>query len=218
MSDSYLSVVQFNPDHEFSIHHQGETECSQHQSVSCCQIIQLLLLQGNQEKKTSSVFILQSSDQVDDGRDANMVALRLVAFTLLAAAWYLTGAAEGEVIYACLNDTAKMSCEVGTKINLEHILYKVGVGTRCGEGKRHPEDGPDTFCTFPWAEMVVEDLCGNRRSCEVPVTERVFGEYPCKEETRYLEVSYSCAKPPPPPPPPPPPTKPDCEDKSAAEV
>lgn len=48
--------------------------------------------------------------------------------------------------------------DVGSKIKLEHILYKVGVGTRCGEGKAHPDDGPDTFCTFPWAEMVVEDL------------------------------------------------------------
>lgn len=47
---------------------------------------------------------------------------------------------------------------MGSKIKLEHILYKVGVGTRCGEGKRHPEDGPDNYCTFPWAEMVVEDL------------------------------------------------------------
>lgn len=48
--------------------------------------------------------------------------------------------------------------DVGSKIQLEHILYKVGVGTRCGEGKRHPDDGPDAFCTFPWSEMVVEDL------------------------------------------------------------
>lgn len=48
--------------------------------------------------------------------------------------------------------------DVGSKIKLEHILYKVGVGTRCGEGKRHPDDGPDNYCTFPWAEMVVEDL------------------------------------------------------------
>ncbi|XP_034728716.1 L-rhamnose-binding lectin SML-like [Etheostoma cragini] len=145
-----------------------------------------------------------------------MVPLRLVAFGVLAAAWYFTRIAEGEVIYACFNQTAKMSCEVGTKIKLDHILYKVGVGTRCGEGKPYPDDGPDTYCSFPWAEMVVEDLCAHRRSCEVPVTELVFGEYPCKEQTRYLEVSYTCAKPPtpPPPPPPPPPTKPDCEDKS----
>merc|ERR1711980_57420 len=148
-------------------------------------------------------------------RDANMVPLRLVTFGLLAAVWCLTRAAEGDVIYACLNDTAVMSCDVGSKIKLEHILYKVGVGTRCGEGKRYPDDGPDNFCSFPWAEMVVEDLCGDRRSCEVPVTERVFGEYPCKEETRYLEVSYTCATPPPPPPPP---TKPDCVDRSADEV
>ncbi|KAK9522000.1 hypothetical protein VZT92_018499 [Zoarces viviparus] len=56
--------------------------------------------------------------------------------------------------------------------------------------------------------------CGNKRSCEVPVTELVFGEYPCKEQTRYLEVSYSCA----PPPPPPPPTKPDCEEEPTDEV
>lgn len=48
--------------------------------------------------------------------------------------------------------------DVGSKIQLEHILYKVGVGTRCGEGKAHPDDGADTFCSFPWAEMVVEDL------------------------------------------------------------
>lgn len=48
--------------------------------------------------------------------------------------------------------------DVGSKIKLEHILYKVGVGTRCGEGKRHPDDGPDNYCAFPWAEMVVEDL------------------------------------------------------------
>lgn len=46
----------------------------------------------------------------------------------------------------------------GSQIHLNHILYKVGVGTRCGEGKKHPDDGPDAFCSFPWAEMVVEDL------------------------------------------------------------
>lgn len=46
----------------------------------------------------------------------------------------------------------------GNQIHLNYILYKVGVGTRCGEGKQHPDDGPDTFCSFPWAEMVVEDL------------------------------------------------------------
>lgn len=46
--------------------------------------------------------------------------------------------------------------------------------------------------------------CANKRSCEVPVTEWVFGEYPCQEETRYLEVVYTCA------PPPPPPLRPDC--------
>merc|ERR1712189_4098 len=110
----------------------------------------------------------------------DMVPLRLVAFGLLAAAWYLTRAAEGEVIYACHNDTAEMSCEVGSKIKLEHILYKVGVGTRCGEGKSQPDDGPDNYCSFPWAEMVVEDLCGNRRSCLVPVTEWVLVNIPVR--------------------------------------
>nr|XP_046242564.1 L-rhamnose-binding lectin CSL1-like isoform X2 [Scatophagus argus] len=134
---------------------------------------------------------------------------------VLAAVWCFTPAAEAEVIYACHNNSAVMSCGVGSNIKLEHILYKVGVGTRCGEGKPHPDDGPDNYCSFPWAEMVVEDLCGNRRSCDVPVTERVFGEYPCKEQTRYLEVSYTCVTPPPPPPAP---IKPDCEDKSAAEA
>ncbi|XP_068167882.1 L-rhamnose-binding lectin ELEL-1-like [Antennarius striatus] len=150
-----------------------------------------------------------------------MVPARLVALGVLAAVWCFTSAAVGEVVYACHNNTAVMSCDVGSKIQLEHILYKVGVGTRCGEGKSQPDDGPDVYCTFPWAEMVVEDLCGNKRSCEVPVTEWVFGEYPCKEQTRYLEVSYTCAKPTPPPPPPPPPPapiKPDCEDKPAAEA
>ncbi|XP_062418628.1 L-rhamnose-binding lectin SML-like [Pungitius pungitius] len=148
-----------------------------------------------------------------------MVPLRLLSFSLLFAVGCFSRASEGEVIYACFNETAVMSCDLGAKIQLDHILYKVGVGTRCGEGKRFPDDGPETFCSFPWAEMVVEDLCGNKRSCEVPVTELVFGEYPCKEQTRYLEVSYTCATPPPPPPPP---TKPDCtkpgEDKSADDV
>ncbi|MED6272216.1 hypothetical protein CHARACLAT_027886 [Characodon lateralis] len=74
-------------------------------------------------------------------RDANMVLLRLVAFILLAAAWYFTPAAD-----------------IDHKITLNHILYKVGIGTRCGEGKPHPDDGPDSYCSFPWAEMVVEDL------------------------------------------------------------
>ncbi|CAL8333664.1 unnamed protein product [Arctogadus glacialis] len=122
-------------------------------------------------------------------------AMRLLAFCVLAAAWYFT-ASEGEVIYSCHNETAELKCEVGSKIMLNHILYKVGVGTRCGEGKRHPEDGPGSYCTFPWAELVVEDLCGGKKSCEVPVTEHVFGEYPCKEQTRYLEVSYDCSPPP----------------------
>jgi len=124
----------------------------------------------------------------------NMYTMRLAAFTLLAAAWYFTSA-EGVVIYTCHNDTAEINCDVGSKIKLNHILYKVGVGTRCGEGKRHPEDGPDNYCSFPWAEMVVEDLCTNKRSCKVPVTEMVFGEYPCKEATRYLEINYECATP-----------------------
>ncbi|XP_077571478.1 uncharacterized protein LOC144195605 isoform X3 [Stigmatopora nigra] len=106
--------------------------------------------------------------------------------------------------------------ESGFKIRLEHILYKVGVGTRCGEGKRHPDDGEGVFCSFPWAEMVVEDLCGNRRSCEVPVTRPVFGDYPCQENTRYLQVAYGClAQAPPPPAPPPPPAKADGEDAGA---
>ncbi|XP_072242993.1 L-rhamnose-binding lectin ELEL-1-like [Leuresthes tenuis] len=150
-------------------------------------------------------------------RDGNMVPVRLVAFGLLAAAWCFTRVVEGEVVYACLNDTVHMSCDAGSKINLDHILYKVGVGTRCGEGKQHPDDGPDIFCSFPWAEMVVEDLCANRRSCLVPNTELVFGEYPCKEQTRYLEVSYACVKPTPPPPPPAP-LKPDCEPKETNEA
>ncbi|KAF7661626.1 hypothetical protein LDENG_00257330, partial [Lucifuga dentata] len=105
-----------------------------------------------------------------------------------------------------LSSPRLLSLDVGSEIRLDHILYKVGVGTRCGEGKRYPDDGPDTYCSFPWAEMVVEDLCSNRRTCQVPVTELVFGEYPCKEQTRYLEVSYTCVTPPPPPPPP----KPEC--------
>uniref|UniRef100_A0A1A7ZRM7 SUEL-type lectin domain-containing protein n=1 Tax=Nothobranchius furzeri TaxID=105023 RepID=A0A1A7ZRM7_NOTFU len=140
-----------------------------------------------------------------------MVPVKLVAFGFLAAAWFLSPAADGDVVYACVNQTAHMSCDVDHKITLNHILYKVGIGTRCGEGKRHPDDGPDQFCSFPWAEMVVEDLCSKKRSCEVPVTKLVFGEYSCVEETRYLEVSYSCTKPPPPPPPAP--LKPDCEEK-----
>ncbi|XP_028314001.1 latrophilin-like protein 1 [Gouania willdenowi] len=145
---------------------------------------------------------------------------RLLAFSLLAVVWGSTFAAETEVIYACHNQTAEMSCDVGTSISLEHILYKVGVGTRCGEGKRHPDDGEGVYCSFPWAEMVVEDLCGNKRTCKVPVTELVFGEYPCEEQTRYLEVSYSCAKPPPPPQPPAPVkvAQPDCEEKAAGEA
>ncbi|MEQ2169335.1 hypothetical protein GOODEAATRI_024151, partial [Goodea atripinnis] len=51
--------------------------------------------------------------------------------------------------------------------------------------------------------------CKNKRSCEVPVTERVFGEYSCLELTRYLEVSYTCVQPTPPPPTPAP-LKPEC--------
>ena len=69
----------------------------------------------------------------------------------------------------------------------------------------------DRLCSpAPVLISVSLSSCGNRRSCEVPVTERVFGEYPCQEQTRYLEVSYSCAKPSPPPPPPPAPIKPEC--------
>jgi len=124
----------------------------------------------------------------------NMYTMRLAAFTLLAAAWYFTST-EGVVIYACHNDTAEINCDLGSKIKLDHILYKVGVGTRCGEGKRHPEDGPDNYCSFPWSEMVVEDLCNGKRTCKVPVTEFVFGEYPCEEPTRYLEITYECTKP-----------------------
>ncbi|KAJ3603653.1 hypothetical protein NHX12_028398 [Muraenolepis orangiensis] len=90
-------------------------------------------------------------------RNTMVPATRLLAACLLATAWYFT-ATEGVVLYTCHNDTAELECEVGSKIQLHHILYKVGVGTRCGEGKRHPEDGPGIFCTFPWAEMVVEDL------------------------------------------------------------
>lgn len=54
--------------------------------------------------------------------------------------------------------SAPLPPDVGRTIKLEHILYKVGVGTRCGEGKVHPDDGPGAFCNFPWAERVVEDL------------------------------------------------------------
>ncbi|KAK2901586.1 L-rhamnose-binding lectin ELEL-1-like isoform X1 [Channa argus] len=148
-----------------------------------------------------------------------MVPLRLLVFGFLAAVWCFPCACEGKVVYACHNATAEISCDVGTKIKLGHILYKVGMGTRCGEGKPHPDDGHNQYCSFPWAEMVVEDLCANRRSCKVPVTEHVFGEYPCKEQTRYLEVSYTCAKPPTAPPPAPAASiKPDCKDKSAGEA
>nr|XP_057927309.1 protein eva-1-like [Doryrhamphus excisus]XP_057927310.1 protein eva-1-like [Doryrhamphus excisus] len=145
-----------------------------------------------------------------------MNLLRMLAFAVVATLCFVSHMSEGVVVYACYNDTAVMSCEVGTKMKLNHILYKVGVGTRCGEGKRHPDDGPDNYCSFPWAEMVVEDLCGNRRTCEVPVTEVVFGEYDCKETTRYLEVSYTCVLPAPPPPPAP--AKADCESKDEKSV
>ncbi|XP_061625258.1 L-rhamnose-binding lectin CSL1-like [Phyllopteryx taeniolatus] len=142
------------------------------------------------------------------------IMFRMLALALVSALYFLSHTTEGEVVYACHNDTAVMSCESGFKIHLDHILYKVGVGTRCGEGKHHPDDGEGVFCSFPWAEMVVEDLCGNRRSCEVPVTEVVFGEYPCKENTRYLEVAYTCVAQAPPPPPPAP-AKADCDDSTA---
>ncbi|XP_061880134.1 protein eva-1-like [Entelurus aequoreus] len=144
-----------------------------------------------------------------------MNLLRMLTFTLAATLYLLSHTTEGVVVYACHNDTAVMSCEVGSKMKLHHILYKVGVGTRCGEGKHHPDDGPDTFCSFPWADMVVEDLCGNRRTCEVPVTEVVFGEYPCKETTRYLEVSYTCVVLPSSPPAP---AKADCDIKEEMSV
>ncbi|XP_077456183.1 protein eva-1 homolog C-like isoform X1 [Stigmatopora argus] len=141
-----------------------------------------------------------------------MAFSRLLYPAVFSALCFLTPTTEGEVVYACHNDTAVMSCGSGFKIRLEHILYKVGVGTRCGEGKRHPDDGEGIFCSFPWAEMVVEDLCGNRRSCEVPVTRPVFGDYPCKENTRYLQVAYSCPAQAPPPSPPLPPARADGED------
>lgn len=63
---------------------------------------------------------------------------------------------------------------------------------------------------FPHINTDCISSCDNRRSCKVPVTEHVFGEYPCEEQTRYLEVTYTCAKPPTAPPPPPAPLKPDC--------
>ncbi|XP_077377983.1 D-galactoside-specific lectin-like isoform X1 [Festucalex cinctus] len=148
-------------------------------------------------------------------KDATAIMLRMLAFTLVSALYFLSHTTEGAVVYACHNDTAVMSCESGFKIHLEYILYKVGVATRCGEGKRHPDDGEGVFCSFPWAEMVVEDLCANRRSCKVPVTETVFGEYPCQENTRYMEVAYACVAQAPPPPPAANKGKADCDDNTA---
>lgn len=60
--------------------------------------------------------------------------------------------------------------------------------------------GLQLFASTPLM-LLSPSSCSNKRSCQVPVTEWVFGEYPCKEETRYLEVVYTCATPPPPPPP-----------------
>ncbi|XP_077377984.1 uncharacterized protein LOC144019049 isoform X2 [Festucalex cinctus] len=131
-------------------------------------------------------------------KDATAIMLRMLAFTLVSALYFLSHTTES-----------------GFKIHLEYILYKVGVATRCGEGKRHPDDGEGVFCSFPWAEMVVEDLCANRRSCKVPVTETVFGEYPCQENTRYMEVAYACVAQAPPPPPAANKGKADCDDNTA---
>lgn len=95
----------------------------------------------------------------------------------------------------------------------DSTIVKLGCVQDCRRPAASPGTTAEAFRCSPPSDCLLSlsvSSCGNRRSCEVPVTERVFGEYPCKEQTRYLEVSYTCATPTPPPPPPPPPTKPDC--------
>ena len=80
------------------------------------------------------------------------------------------------IVVSCMeNDSADISCPLGTTINIENATYE-STATTCGES----------------VTDVVEGFCQNSPNCTFECTNTVMGGDPCQDEVKKVTIEYNC--------------------------
>ncbi|OQV13748.1 Adhesion G protein-coupled receptor L3 [Hypsibius exemplaris] len=96
--------------------------------------------------------------------------------------------------YACEGQTLKINCESPGEPNqrirvvrANYGRYSISICNPNGEA-----GGWSTKCMAHTSLQVLTESCSDKASCAVEVADKTFGDDPCPETDKYLEVHYEC--------------------------
>ncbi|CAH1244238.1 ADGRL2 [Branchiostoma lanceolatum] len=107
---------------------------------------------------------------------------------------------------ACEGLVINLRCPSHRVIFIEGANYGRTDNLTCA---RNPRRMRNTNCRHPDSLKIMSDRCNNRSQCVVPALDGVFGEDPCPDTYKYLEVFFRCVSSLPTEPPPSQPVSPD---------
>ncbi|XP_078576108.1 adhesion G protein-coupled receptor L2-like isoform X4 [Branchiostoma floridae x Branchiostoma japonicum] len=90
---------------------------------------------------------------------------------------------------ACEGLVINLRCPSHRVIFIEGANYGRTDNLTCA---RNPRRMRNTNCRHPDSLKIMSDRCNNRTQCVVPALDGVFGEDPCPDTYKYLEVFFRC--------------------------
>ncbi|KAI8509622.1 latrotoxin receptor [Branchiostoma belcheri] len=90
---------------------------------------------------------------------------------------------------ACEGLVINLRCPSHRVIYIEGANYGRTDNLTCA---RNPRRMRNTNCRHPDSLKTMADRCNNRSQCVVPALDGVFGEDPCPDTYKYLEVFFRC--------------------------
>ncbi|XP_015791415.1 uncharacterized protein LOC107368148 isoform X2 [Tetranychus urticae] len=93
-----------------------------------------------------------------------------------------------KTVYACEDKILEIKCDEGYLIHLIRANYGRYSISICNS---HGNLDWKVDCTSPHSYEVISKRCGQRNSCRVPASSKIFDD-PCSLTFKYLEVHYQC--------------------------
>ncbi|TRY84487.1 hypothetical protein DNTS_035835 [Danionella cerebrum] len=106
---------------------------------------------------------------------------------------YLSRALRNYTEQACDGEFLSIRCPPRTSISIQSAFYGRSDSThsrQCPSPSYSHAGAVSSDLSVPLQKMLYE--CEDRRSCQLLVNSRVFGNDPCPESSKYLEVRYKC--------------------------
>ncbi|XP_076332617.1 adhesion G protein-coupled receptor L3-like isoform X3 [Tachypleus tridentatus] len=120
--------------------------------------------------------------------EMNWPVLLILFFTIFCSA-RRRGSSQYRTAYACEGRDLNITCRPGYRIHLIRANYGRFSIALCNEnGALHWS----VDCMSRNSFRVMQDRCAGSSSCTVEVSSKTFGDDPCPETFKYLEVHYIC--------------------------